>query len=156
MSDIDETSADRTVPTILVVDDNRAVLDFLLLLLSKNALTAIGASSGSECLQIVRSQPVDLIILDVMMPVMDGLEVCRELKRMASTIPVILLTARDDMTTRAAAMDLGVSEFIAKPVNNRDLLGRVRTQLSNLEWDRAADEVVSQIERSSKEPADKT
>jgi len=156
MSDIDETSADRTVPTILVVDDNRAVLDFLLLLLSKNALTAIGASSGSECLQIVRSQPVDLIILDVMMPVMDGLEVCRELKRMASTIPVILLTARDDMTTRAAAMDLGVSEFIAKPVNNRDLLGRVRTQLSNLEWDKAADEVVSQIERSSKEPADKT
>ena len=156
MSDIDETSADRTVPTILVVDDNRAVLDFLLLLLSKNALTAIGASSGSECLQIVRSQPVDLIILDVMMPVMDGLEVCRELKKMASTIPVILLTARDDMTTRAAAMDLGVSEFIAKPVNNRDLLGRVRTQLSNLEWDKAADEVVSQIERSSKEPADKT
>ena len=156
MSDIDETLADRTVPTILVVDDNRAVLDFLLLLLSKNALTAIGASSGSECLQIVRSQPVDLIILDVMMPVMDGLEVCRELKKMASTIPVILLTARDDMTTRAAAMDLGVSEFIAKPVNNRDLLGRVRTQLSNLEWDKAADEVVSQIERSSKEPADKT
>jgi DNA-binding response OmpR family regulator len=156
MSDIDETSADRTVPTILVVDDNRAVLDFLLLLLSKNALTAIGASSGSECLQIVRSQPVDLIILDVMMPVMDGLEVCRELKKMASTTPVILLTARDDMTTRAAAMDLGVSEFIAKPVNNRDLLGRVRTQLSNLEWDKAADEVVSQIERSSKEPADKT
>jgi two-component system response regulator VicR len=155
MSDIDETSADRTVPTILVVDDNRAVLDFLLLLLSKNALTAIGASSGSECLQIVRSQPVDLIILDVMMPVMDGLEVCRELKKMASTIPVILLTARDDMTTRAAAMDLGVSEFIAKPVNNRDLLGRVRTQLSNLEWDKAADEVVSQIERTSKEPADK-
>ena len=156
MSAIDETSAARAVPTILVVDDNKAVLDFLLLLLSKNALTAIGASSGSECLQVVRSQPVDLIILDVMMPVMDGLEVCRELKKFAPEVPVILLTARDDMTTRAAAMDLGVSEFIAKPVNNRDLLSRVRTQLSNLEWDRAADEVVSQIERSSKTPADKT
>jgi two-component system response regulator VicR len=156
MSGTDETSADRAVPTILVVDDNKAVLDFLLLLLSKNALNAMGASSGNECLQIVRSHPVDLIILDVMMPVMDGLEVCRELKKMASIIPVILLTARDDMTTRAAAMDLGVSEFIAKPVNNRDLLSRVRTQLSNLAWDKAADEVVSQIERSSKSPADKT
>jgi PleD family two-component response regulator len=63
--------------------------------------------------------------------------------------PVILLTARDDMATRAAAMDLGVSEFVTKPVNNNDLLDRVRTQLRNLEWNKAADQVVSQIEKSA-------
>lgn len=135
-------------PTILVVDDNKGVLEFLLLLLSKHGLSVIGASSGSKCLDIVKSQPVDLIILDVMMPSMDGLEVCQQLKKIAPAIPIILLTARDDMTTRAAAMDLGVSEFVAKPVNNQDLLNRVRMQLRNLEWDKTADQAFSKIEKS--------
>lgn len=135
-------------PTILVVDDNKGVLEFLLLLLSKHGLAVIGTSSGSECLEIVKSQPVDLVILDVMMPVMDGLEVCRQLKKLKAAVPIILLTARDDMTTRAAAMDLGVSEFVAKPVNNQDLLNRVRMQLRNLEWDKTADQAFSKIEKS--------
>jgi DNA-binding response OmpR family regulator len=92
---------------------------------------------------------VDLIISDVMMPAMNGLQLCQELKKVAALTPVILLTARDDMATRAAAMDLGVSEFVTKPVNNSDLLNRVRTQLRNLEWDKTADQVVSQIEKSA-------
>ena len=66
------------------------------------------------------------------------------------SIPIILLTARDDMTTRAAAMDLGVSEFVAKPVNNRDLLDRVRVQLRNLEWDKTADQAFWRIEKSTR------
>lgn len=135
-------------PTILVVDDNRGVLEFLLLLLSKHGLSVIGASNGSECLDIARSQPVDLVILDVMMPVMDGLEVCHQLKKLKAAIPIILLTARDDMTTRAAAMDLGVSEFVAKPVNNQDLLNRVRMQLRNLEWNKTTDQAFSKIVKS--------
>jgi DNA-binding response OmpR family regulator len=142
-------------PTILVVDDNKGVLDFLLLLLSKHQFAAVGASSGHQCLEIVKSRRIDLIILDVMMPVMDGLEVCQELKKLASSIPVILLTALDDMVTRAAAMDLGVSEFVAKPVNNRDLLNRVRTQLRSLEWGKANDQVFSQIEKTSRTPTNK-
>ena len=152
MSTPDETAQSSSVPTILVVDDNKAILDFLLLLLSKHQFAAIGASSGSECLHIVQRQHVDLILLDVMMPVMDGLEVCQELKKLAPSVPIILLTARDDMVTRAAAMDLGVSEFVAKPVNNKDLLDRVRTQLRNLEWGKATDQVVSKIEQSERTP----
>jgi DNA-binding response OmpR family regulator len=136
--------------TVLVVDDNKGVLEFLLLLLSKHGLSVIGASNGNECLDIVKSRSVDLIILDVMMPVMDGLQVCDELKKIAPSIPIILLTARDDMMTRAAAMDLGVSEFVAKPVNNRDLLSRVRTQLSNLEWDKSADRAFLKIEKPTR------
>src|ERR1044071_2511670 len=135
------------LPTILVVDDNHAILEFLLLLLSKNGFQALGASSGRECLRKLQDNEIDLIILDVMMPVMDGLEVCAEVKKISPTVPVILLTARDDMVTRAAAMDLGVSEFIAKPVNNADLLNRVRTQLSNAQWDKAADQAVAKIDK---------
>ena len=136
--------------TVLVVDDNKGVLEFLLLLLSKHGLSVIGASNGNECLDIVKSRSVDLIILDVMMPVMDGLQVCDELKKITPSIPIILLTARDDMMTRAAAMDLGVSEFVAKPVNNGDLLSRVRTQLSNLEWDKTADRAFLKIEKPTR------
>ena len=156
MDDSSQPTPAETVPTVLVVDDNKGVLEFLLLLLSKHGLTAIGATSGGECLSIVKSRPVDLIVLDVMMPVMDGLQVFRELKKICPAVPVILLTARDDMNTRAEAMDLGVSEFVAKPVNNRDLLNRIRTQLRSREWDKTATQVVSQIEKSTKSPADKT
>ena len=147
MSSTGETPTVESLPNILVVDDNHAILEFLLLLLSKSGFHALGASSGRECLRKVQDTEIDLIILDVMMPVMDGLEVCREVKKIAPTIPVILLTARDDMVTRAAAMDLGVSEFIAKPVNNADLLNRVRTQLSNAQWDKAADQAVAKIDK---------
>jgi DNA-binding response OmpR family regulator len=61
-----------------------------------------------------------------MMPVMDGLKACEELKKICPSTPIILLTAGDDMMTRAATMDLGVSEFVAKPVNNRDLISRIQ------------------------------
>jgi len=148
MNTADHTVQQGSNPTVLVVDDNQGVLEFLLLLMSKHGLSAVGASNGNECLDIVKSRPVDLIILDVMMPVLDGLQVCHELKKITPAIPIILLTARDDMTTRAAAMDLGVSEFVAKPVNNRDLLGRIRMQLSNLEWDKTVDRAFWKIEKS--------
>ena len=110
---MDNTGQPATVPTVLVVDDNKGVLEVLLLLLSKHGLVAVGATSGGECLAIVKSRPVDLIVLDVMMPGMDGLQVARELKNICPAVPVILLTARDDMNTRAAAMELGFSEFVA-------------------------------------------
>ena len=145
----DHTAQQRSNPTVLVVDDNKGALEFFLLLLSKQGLAVIGASNGRECLDIVKSRPVDLIVLDVMMPVLDGLQVCHELKKIIPAPPIILLTARDDMTTRAAAMDLGVSEFVAKPVNNRDLLSRVRMQLSSLESAKTADQVFLKNKKST-------
>ena len=90
MSAADPIARQGPEPTILVVDDNKGVLEFLLLLLSKHGLSVIGASSGSKCLNIVKSQPVDLIILDVMMPLMDGLEVCQELWPDLPVTPAIL------------------------------------------------------------------
>ena len=150
MNAADHKARQESNLTVLVVDDNKGVLEFLVLLLSKHGLSVIAASNGNECLDIVKSRSVDLIILDVMMPVMNGLQVCDELKKITPSIPIILLTARDDMMTRAAAMDLGVSEFVAKPVNNVDLLSRVRTQLSNLEWDKTADRVFLKIEKPTR------
>jgi len=120
---------------ILIVDDNHDLVEFIRLLLRHHGFIVSTAFSGRECLERVRAEPTDLLILDVMMPQMDGLTVCRELKQLCPGLPVMLLTAKDDLATRAAAMALGVSEFLTKPVNVDDFLARVRTQYDNRQLD---------------------
>jgi DNA-binding response OmpR family regulator len=122
--------------TILIIDDNRDFVEFVKYLLAHHGFTMLGAYSGREGLAIVQQQKVDLVILDVMMPQMDGLTVCRELRQLAPTLPVFFLTAKDDLATRAAAIKLGVSEFLAKPVNIDDFVTRVCTQSQVSQWDK--------------------
>jgi len=133
-------------PTILVVDDNQDTVDILSRLLRRHGMVALQAYNGPECLETVRSRPVDVILLDVMMPGMDGLAVCKELKQLSPALPIILVTAKDDMTTRAAGMKLGVSEFVVKPVNHVDLLARLQTQLSVRRWQQETDLASATIE----------
>lgn len=145
-----QSAAPSLSSTVLVVDDNKDAVDIVARLLAHNGITALRAYSGQECLEIVRSHAVDVIVLDVMMPGMDGLEVCQHLKELPSPPPVILLTAKDDMATRSAGMALGVSEFMVKPVNNRDLIDRIKTQLSTLQWERDIDKTSEIIEPAQK------
>jgi two-component system response regulator MprA len=127
--------------TILLVDDNRDFVEFLRFLLSHDGFQVRWAFNGPDALQSIREQPVDLVILDVMMPKMDGLAVCRELKTMCPALPVILLTAKDDIATRTTAMNLGVNDFLAKPVNIEDFLTRIRAQCQVSQWDKDLDDV---------------
>ena len=117
--------------TVLVVDDDRRSVDILCRMLALDGIACAPATSGAAALRIVRSQDIDCILLDVLMPEMDGLEVCEQLRADERTraIPVILLTGKDDTQTRAAGMRLGVSEFLAKPVVKSELWARVRAQL---------------------------
>jgi DNA-binding response OmpR family regulator len=126
---------DTFSPTVLIVDDNETVLDLLDLLLANHGLNVLRAQNGNQCLAVVQRETVDLLILDVMMPGMDGIRVTAELKRTRPSLPIILLTGKDDLATRAAAMALGVNEFVTKPIYNRELLTRVRTQLSTRRWE---------------------
>ena len=132
-------SLPKTLPpfTILIVDDNRDFVEFLKYLLSHRGFDVHCAYSGAECLDRVRAQNFDLVILDVMMPKMDGLTVCRELKKISPALPIFLLTAKDDLATRAAAIELGASDFLAKPVNIEDFVTRVRTQCDISQWDKS-------------------
>jgi DNA-binding response OmpR family regulator len=142
-------------PTVLVVDDNETVLDLLDLLLSNHGSTVLRAQSGSQCLAAVQREPVDLVILDVMMPGMDGIKVTAELKRTRPSLPIILLTAKDDLATRAAAMALGVNEFVTKPIHNRELLARVRTQISTRRWEMDMERTAAGVQRLSEACAGK-
>ncbi|HVO92652.1 MAG TPA: response regulator [Terriglobales bacterium] len=140
-----EPLASKTDPAfkILIVDDNRDFVEFVNFLLSHHGFAVCCAFNGPDALETVREQAVDLVILDVMMPKMDGLTVCRELKQLRPALPVILVTAKDDLATRAAAMALGVSEFLAKPLNIDDFLVRVRTQLRATQWEKNLDDILA-------------
>ena len=117
-------------PVVLIVDDTPSNIDVLCGILADHYVLKV-ATSGPLALRIVRSTPVDLILLDVMMPGMDGHEVCRLLKADEATrsIPVIFVTARDEAEDEAYGLALGAADYLSKPVNQAVVLARVRTHL---------------------------
>ncbi len=117
---------------VLVVDDDRGLLSIINGILSKDYEVTL-VSSGQEALDILNSSPVDLVLLDIMMPEMDGLEVCRTIKADAATanLPVIFLTGMEDEDAEERALDAGASDYISKPIRARILESRVRLQVQN-------------------------
>jgi two-component system alkaline phosphatase synthesis response regulator PhoP len=115
-------------PKILVVDDEPAVLDLLVYNLSRANYTVITASDGRQALELARQAEPDLILLDLMLPWMDGLDVCRELRR-TSRVPVIMVTARGEEVDRVVGLELGADDYIVKPFSVRELVARVRAVL---------------------------
>jgi len=139
------------MPQIMVVDDDPDTVSILARHLQREGFTAIEAISGPECLRIVHEHRIDVILLDLMMPGMDGFQVCRALKLDPETaeIPVIMITARDDLDARAEGMRLGVSDFLAKPVFRRQLANRIRAQLETIATARTTEAALSNLEQSS-------
>jgi two-component system phosphate regulon response regulator PhoB len=116
---------------ILVVEDDEDILQLLKYNLSKEGYRVTGVISGEEALKFLKSGAADLVLLDLMLPGMDGLEVCRRLKREAQTgrIPLIMLTAKGEETDFVTCLVLGADDYITKPFSPRVLLARVRTAL---------------------------
>ncbi len=139
-------------PQIMVVDDDQDTVAILARHLQREGFVPIEANSGAQCLKLVQENEVDVILLDLMMPDMDGFQVVRELRAnpVTAEIPVIMITARDDLDARAEGMRLGVSDFLAKPVFRRQLATRVRAQLEVVETARKAIDAISRVERVEK------
>ena len=121
----------RTPPRILVVDDNAANLDIFRTRLSHHGYDVVTAVDGEEALAAAREQLPDLILLDVMMPKIDGIEVCRRLKADGSLpfMPIILVTAKSDVRDVIAGLDAGADEYLTKPVDQAALVARVKSML---------------------------
>ena len=139
----------KSTPRILVVDDDPDTITILSRYLQREGFVAIEAPSGADCLRIVQESSVDVILLDLMMPEMDGFQVCQELKSDSKTaeIPIILITARDDIEARAEGIRLGASEFLTKPFSRRQLVARINSQLNLLEAARTTKAVLSRLGR---------
>jgi two-component system cell cycle response regulator len=135
---MNESNEKRVGGRVLIVDDDSNTLEILRRWLSREGYEIVSADNGSAGLEALASGVFDVIVLDVMMPGMDGLQVCERLRANPAwrAIPVVLLTAKDDIETRARGMLLGVSEYLTKPVNKLELFARVRAQLHTRELER--------------------
>jgi two-component system alkaline phosphatase synthesis response regulator PhoP len=140
---------------ILIVDDDPHAVEILTRMLEREGYECVSAPGGAAALQRLREQAVDVILLDVMMPEMDGLQVCERLRQDSELrqIPVVLLTAKDDMETRSRGMALGVSEYLTKPVNKRELFSRVAAQLRSRELNRKLTEKLAETATAASSPA---
>lgn len=114
---------------ILVVDDDRAVRESLRRSLSFNGYTVDLAEDGVEALDAIANERPDAVVLDVMMPRLDGLEVCRQLRSGGDDLPILVLTARDSVSERVAGLDAGADDYLPKPFALEELLARLRALL---------------------------
>jgi CheY-like chemotaxis protein len=116
---------------ILIVDDEPFNVDYLEQVLEELGYATISAGNGREALEKVAAEPPDLILLDVMMPVMDGFTVCRRLKAHDATrlIPIVIMTALDAVADRVQGIKAGADDFLTKPVHEEELLARIETAL---------------------------
>lgn len=112
---------------ILVADDEQAVRESLRRSLSFNGYDVVLAEDGAEAVELIEKEQPTLVILDVMMPQMDGLEVCRTLRSSGDDRPILLLTARDGVSDRVAGLDAGADDYLPKPFALEELLARVRS-----------------------------
>ncbi len=117
---------------ILVVDDDPPSVKMISFLLQEEGYEVIAASNGVEALRLVEARAPDLIILDIMMPHIDGLEVCRRIRE-RSDVPIIFLSAKGETSDRVLGLDMGADDYLAKPFEPAELLARVRAVLRRAE-----------------------
>ena len=130
-----ETAAANAMrPRVLVVEDEQALVELLRYNLEQAGYTVTVAMDGEEALATVRDEVPDLILLDWMLPLMSGIEVCRQLRRQTATanVPIILLTARGEEADRVRGLDAGADDYVSKPFSPAELVARIRAVLRRI------------------------
>jgi len=115
--------------TVLIVDDEKAIVDILEYNLKKEGYGTLAAYDGPEGLRMARERNPDLMLLDVMLPGMDGFSVCRALRSEGNNVPIIMITAREEETDKVFGLEIGADDYITKPFSMRELLARVKANM---------------------------
>ncbi|RME40400.1 MAG: DNA-binding response regulator [Caldilineae bacterium] len=121
--------------TILLVDDDRLIIETLTYSLQKEGYHTIATGDGLEAVRLEQEEHPDLVVLDIMLPSLDGWEVCRRI-RQHSAVPIIMLTARDEEFDRVLGLEMGADDYLPKPFSFRELLARIRATLRRVEYER--------------------
>jgi DNA-binding response OmpR family regulator len=122
---------------VLLVDDEPGIVDFVSYGLEREGFEVVAATDGEQALDRARSEPFDLMVLDVMLPKVSGTDVCRTL-RAESDLPIIMLTARDAETDLVIGLEVGADDYVTKPFSMAELVGRIRALLRRRDIDRSA------------------
>ncbi|MGN0968969.1 MAG: response regulator [Oscillospiraceae bacterium] len=120
---------------ILVVEDEKNIVDILSFNLGREGYDTLEALDGKTGLQLALEQDPDLILLDLMLPEMNGFDVCRALRKQGRTTPIIMLTAREEETDKVLGLELGADDYITKPFSMRELLARVKANIRRSDMD---------------------
>ncbi len=127
-----DTSRSAPRPRILVVDDDAALAEMLQIVLHQEGFDAAWCSHGSRAVQAFREGKPDLVLLDLMLPGRDGVQICREI-RAESGVPIIMLTAKSDTSDVVTGLEAGADDYVSKPFRAKELVARIRTRLRRLE-----------------------
>jgi two-component system alkaline phosphatase synthesis response regulator PhoP/two-component system response regulator ResD len=138
--------------TILIADDEASICDLTRLYLEKEGYRVIASADGRDALAQVRDNAPDLLVLDLMMPEMDGWEVCRRVRE-SSDLPIIMLTARDQDIDKIVGLEMGADDYVTKPFNPRELVARVRALLRRTNSGKPASDRPRQIGNVLIDPA---
>ena len=125
---------------VLVVDDEATLIDTIRYNLRREGYEVHVAGEGNEALRLARASAPDLVVLDLMLPGLDGLEVCHQLRR-ESTVPILMLTAKDDEVDKIVGLEVGADDYMTKPFSMREVVARVKALLRRAEKPPLADTV---------------
>ena len=125
---------------VLLIDDDVRLFDLLVSYLEQNGVSVRGARDGKQGLELLEAGGFDAVLLDVMMPGIDGLEVCKRI-RQKSQVPIVMLTAKGDETDRVVGLELGADDYVAKPFSPRELLARIRAVVRRAQPDALSERV---------------
>ncbi len=115
-------------PVIMIVDDDPNILQLININLTKEGFDVVQAAAGDEAVKLFKAAPPSLMLLDIMLPGMDGWQVCREVRKI-SNIPIIMLTARDETFDKVLGLELGADDYIVKPFDTKELVARIKAVL---------------------------
>lgn len=131
---------DNNKKTILAVDDESSILDLLEFNLEKEGFNFISAEDGEEGINKVLNEKPDLLLLDVMIPKMDGLSVCKKIRQENINIPIIMLSARGEEIDKVLGLEIGADDYITKPFSPREVIARIKANLRKFDKNKSAEE----------------
>ncbi len=146
----------RGAPTgsrLLIAEDDRAVRDSLSRALELEGYTVIAVGNGADALEAAGGAQPDVVVLDVSMPIVDGLTVCKVLRADGNRVPILMLTARTETRDRVAGLDAGADDYLPKPFELDELLARLRALLRRTQHDQASDDDIVQLSDLRLDPA---
>ena len=141
--------------TILIVDDEQKIVDLLVHNLRREGYNTIEANDGVSAVEIAKEQRPDLILLDIMLPRLDGLSVCKKIKNIYN-VPILMVTAKDDELDKIVGLELGADDYITKPFSVREVVARVKANLRKVEVNIEAENMAKNNEEKKAEKKDNT